>query len=192
MLHKYKKALEGSSDYFIDNNSLNCNFWEDYKRKMTLISSDEAKNEKNYQLLKQTAFLLFQTQDINLNVHSACCTEWIDKQTLCFTPSLITVQTIEKEQQDSFKVMHESGHPIDINIIINLQKLTFLQITKLTFKASLHNIKNGISLWTTLPHKVKKVVIKRPESGKTFFEKVLPSVLQMVSPKIRERIIVTN
>ena len=192
MLNKYKKALEESSDQFIDYNPLNFIFWEDYEKKMSLISSDEAKNNKNVKLLKQTVFSLFKTQNIDLHTHNTCCTEWINKQTLCFTPSLITTQTIETEQQDSFKVMHESGHPIDIDIIINLQKLTFLHITKLTFKASLNNIKNGISLWTTLPHKVKKVVIKRPENGRIFFEKVLPTVLEMVSHKIRERIVVTN
>ena len=192
MLEKYKKAMSQENSTIVTENLLTVEFWEEYETKLKLVSSDEEKNKQKYNNLRETVFYLFKDERIEITNHNATCTKWMNENTLYFNPSLITTLNIEEEQQESFKAMHESGHPINIDVYIDLKNLTFTHMMKLTFKASLSDIKHGLRLWSTLPHKISNVFIKKPESSKKFFELIFPSVLHLVPPKIRKRIKILN
>jgi hypothetical protein len=116
------------------------------------------------------------------------CTFWSDDTTLHFVPTRIDVERIREEQWASLLVMHRHETSTDpIEIIIDLRELTLSQFWKLSRRATYDQIVDGLRLWSTLPHKVKKVMIVGTKKNKIISRLCHTVANRVLSTKIRTR-----
>ena len=164
-------------------------WWASYREKMERIHG-KVKFGKMEASAFDTINRLHTVSIENEDIESGC-TYWRDESTLCFDPSKIALENIAKEQKRSLIVMHEDNHPAQITIHIHLEDLTWMFISKLMSSAKHIHIVDGIRLWTTIPHKIRSVVIHRPKHMKSFHF-ILSTVIPWLPSKIKTRICIKD
>lgn len=186
ILSIWKKALNEpqENNEHERHREIGAQWWKDYSNKMIDVHGKE-----KFERLAPNAFETMSRLKASSDVARSDCTFWENDFTLCFCPTRIDLENIAQEQQKSLVVMHEDHHPVKITIRIQLSDLTWEFISKAMASAEYINIVDGIRLWTTLPYKIKNVVVKKPQNIKAF-KFVLPWIISWLPSKIQKRTVI--
>jgi hypothetical protein len=91
--------------------------------------------------------------------HSSATTRWVGENTLVFAPRHVDPPLISEEQRASFLIMYKWPDSRRIKIVIDLVGVTISSATRLSTQATFDQIKDGMRLWSCLPHPVGEIVV---------------------------------
>lgn len=185
---KFKKAL---FDKTVTNTVPDTEFFLTYKQYLSKCHTDKTQCEDLYRQFKDLYTHLYD----NTISYKSTSTYWIPdpyedkKEILVFCPSNINITKIEEEQRESLNVMHEKIGE-DVEVVMDFSKLTWKQVSRLLQHSSHDSLKNGARLWKTIPHKIKKIFIIKPNiSG---WSQIFSIAKFWMSEKIKSRIVVCD
>ena len=163
---------------------IDAEFWQRYEKKILLCHSNDEKRNQIIFDLSDTIQRLFDPTVEHIRAES---TRWICDDVLLFNPKLIN-DNITSEQQASLRVMHVKEEWSSISVIIDLSEVTWSLGLRITRKASFNNIIDGLRLWSTIPHSIRRIHIIRPTKDYNFEFIYNIAISRLVSEKLRQRI----
>ena len=183
-MFRYIRAANVNSPPVELSDKVDCEFWRKYENKISSCHSDDTKCQQLVYNLSDTLDRLF---DVSVKEEKSESTHWIYDNMICFTPSKINIDKITSEQQASLKVMHNKDSWSNISVVIDLSELTWSLGFRITKQATYHNIIDGLRLWSTIPHSIKRIhIIKPRDSNFNWIYGVVIS--QFLSDKLKKRI----
>ena len=130
------------------------NFGASYVNRIAACHNDPTKQRLRIGNLKDTLRRL-----VAVARHSSATTSWVGENPLVFAPCHIDPQLISEEQRASFLIMYKCQDSRRIKIVVDLFGVTLSSATLLSTQATFDQIKDGLRLWSCLPHPVDLIVV---------------------------------
>jgi len=113
---------------------------------------------------------------------------WQSGGILCFKPSQITVTEMTSEQRASLFIMHSKSDHCRIQVVIDISDIAWRDAVKMLHSASRFNLVDGFRLWSTIPHSIDRVHVKRPVDSRFDWIKGIVEVSSLLSESMKRKV----
>lgn len=187
MQRLFGRALQASADGSEEGepNWPSADFWSEYALQIAQVHESPAKRGELTARLHETAARLATAGERDT---TTACTEWIADDVLRFDPARIDYSDPSAEQRASLLTMHEQGRARDIVVVVDLYDVTLEAAMAQFARCSFRQIVDGVRLWSTLPRRVRSVLVVRPRCMSTFtWRSTFGNAKGLLSDKLKAR-----